>query len=289
MAYSDYYGSYYGGGRGGGGGGGSNSRSDYYGGGSSYDSSYEYDSNDYGNIYGSAGPEEYDYGHGRASKYNPEYYDKDRGYGYEAGVRGSFEDDGAKKFKVQNFTICIDYIRGHCPKGSRCPKPHTDYVESIDEREILSKLKFCHDYQNRGMCQRAGCKFLHVTRREEDEFLLTGSVPQTVFERMREWVNENDPNYTTFQHDDEEGYGGRGRGRGGFRGRGGGFGDRGRGGGSYGDRGRGGFRGRGGGDYGGRGGFRGRGGSSYGGRGGGGGFGQKRSCKVKCSCCELEP
>ena len=147
---------------------------------------------------------------------NPDYYERESDYGYQGRVGRDADDD---KTKVANLNICVDYVRGACHRGNRCPKPHVDYVESIDEREILSKVKFCHDFQNRGECVRAGCKFLHVTRTEEDEFLLTGSIPPAVFSRMQESVVD-DPNYTGF----DSGSGGRG---GGPRGRGGGRGGRG--------------------------------------------------------------
>ena len=135
--------------------------------------------------------------------YNPEYYDKESGYGYEGTVASAIdagEDPMSKRRKIQNVTICVDFIRGFCSKGTRCPKPHVDYVESGDDREILAKLKFCHDFQNRGMCTRSDCKFLHVTRREEDEFLLTGTIPQSVFIRMREWATNN-PEFNAEDHD----------------------------------------------------------------------------------------
>ena len=162
---------------------------------------------------------------GGRRRVNPEYYQREHGYGFEgtkASALDPSENPVAKKRKIDNVTICVDYVRGFCVKGARCPKPHVDYVESIDEREIMAKLKFCHDFQNKGMCVRSDCKFLHVTRREEDEFLLTGTIPQTVFERMQEWTANNDPNYNSF-------FGGQGGPRGGpsrgsprGRGRGGG-------------------------------------------------------------------
>ena len=125
--------------------------------------------------------------------YNPEFYDRESGYGYEGTRSGAIDEDSyAKRRKVINVTICVDYIRGFCPKGSRCPKPHVDYVESMVDREVVSSMKFCHDFQNHGVCgRRKDCKFLHVTRREEDEFLLTGTIPQSVFTRMREWNAES--------------------------------------------------------------------------------------------------
>lgn len=170
------------------------------------------------------------------SRVNPEYYQKERGYGYE-GTRTSAIDESdnpaAKRRKVDSVSICVDFVRGHCSRGAKCVKPHVDFVESIDEREIMAKVKFCHDFQNRGMCSRGGCKFLHVTRREEDEFLLTGTIPQTVFERMKEWSTGDDTRFIA--PSDGGGGGGMGRGRGRGRGGGrGGMGGRGRSGGEIG-------------------------------------------------------
>lgn len=138
---------------------------------------------------------DYEFGAG-AKRVNPEYHYRERGYGYEGTKADAFdpyEDSQSKKRKLDNVTICVDYVRGFCSRGARCPKPHVDYVESIDEREILAKSKFCHDFQNKGQCTRNDCKFLHVTRREEDEFLLTGTIPQDVFDRMQHWTSGRAP------------------------------------------------------------------------------------------------
>ena len=243
MAYYGGGGGYSRGGRGGGGdygyggGRGGRGRSDYDGG---YGRGRGYGGGrGRGRGYGHGPPAPYSGGGGGdyneqatlTSKLNPEYYDRESGYGRE----GDGQDPNDRKRMVKDVTICIDFIRGYCPKANRCPKPHTDYVESIDEREILSKAKFCHDFQNKGLCQRAGCRFLHVTRREEDEFLLTGSIPDTVFERMKLWMNEmgvpgEDDNYYGFGDNDGGGFGRGGRGGRGRGGRGGGRGGRGGGG-----------------------------------------------------------
>lgn len=115
---------------------------------------------------------------------NPEYYDC---VGPFSGPGSIDKDDPAtKKRKLMNMSVCVDHLRGFCSKGARCPKVHSDHVPSIDEREIMAKAKFCHDYQNRGVCSRMTCRFLHVTRREEDEFLLTGVIPMAVFKRAQE-------------------------------------------------------------------------------------------------------
>ena len=88
--------------------------------------------------------------------------------------------------KKADFILCVDYIQGSCTFGNRCRKPHVDYVGSISDREVLTKVKFCHDFQNRGECVKVGCRFLHVTRNEEDEFLLTGTIPASISERALE-------------------------------------------------------------------------------------------------------
>ena len=134
-----------------------------------------------------------DYYHGnRSSEHfiNPEYYDESGygAYGYEPQHTDAFDssdDPASKRRKLESISMCVDYIRGYCSRGSGCMKAHVDSVSSIGEREILAKSKFCHDFQNRGSCVRSSCKFLHVTRREEDEFLLIGTIPQSVFERAR--------------------------------------------------------------------------------------------------------
>ena len=212
----------------------------------SYGSSYarDYIQSGFGSV--GARPGGY-YGSGDVSgalqRMNPEYYQKERGYGYEGTRTGAIdesENPAAKRRKIDSVSICVDFVRGYCSRGARCPKPHVDFVESIDEREIMAKVKFCHDFQNKGMCTRGGCKFLHVTRREEDEFLLTGTIPQTVFERMRDWSGGEEARYGALDPASmgggAVGVGGMVMGRGG---RGGGWGGGGRGG-----FGRGGFGGR---------------------------------------------
>ncbi len=126
-------------------------------------------------------------GRGPGGFVNPEYFDREYGNNFEgtkASALHSYDDSVTKRRKVDGLTICVDFVRGFCTRGASCPKPHVNYVESSDEREVIAKMKFCHNFQNRGACSRPqGCNFLHVTRREEDEFLLTGVIPQTVFER----------------------------------------------------------------------------------------------------------
>ena len=185
---------------------------------------------------GGGGPGGYYGGDGGAAvqRLNPEYWHKERGYGYE-GTKTSaideYDNPAAKRRKTESLSICVDFVRGHCGYGDRCPKPHVDFVESIDEREIMAKVKFCHDFQNRGSCSRGGCKFLHVTRREEDEFLLTGTIPKAVFDRMKDWTSGDETHFVAPDEGEMDDGRGRGRGRGGMRG---GMGGRGRGRGGWG-------------------------------------------------------
>lgn len=143
-----------------------------------------------------------------ASFVNPEYYDSYDHY----DTQDSYDDPVTKKRKLMNMSVCVDHLRGYCPKGARCPKVHSDQVPSLDEREVMAKAKFCHDFQNRGACSRDTCRFLHVTRREEDEFLLTGIIPQSVFDRAQERAGYDNPNYNSFSNETVRDEGGSGRG-----------------------------------------------------------------------------
>ena len=130
------------------------------------------------------------------------YYDRYGGYSMSTvEYGGSYRDHETmpKKRKVMKASICIDHLRDTCTKGPRCEQLHADHIPDLDDREDLAKSKFCHDFQNRGNCARITCKFLHVTRSEEDEFLLTGNISQTIFKRSRERTQTvNTVNYGSF-------------------------------------------------------------------------------------------
>lgn len=116
------------------------------------------------------------------------------GYGAYGYSYTSFGDESAsKKRKLMGTSICVDYLRGVCKKGARCDQAHADHIPDLDDREALAKSKFCHDFQNRGVCARGTCRFLHVTRREEDEFLLTGNIAQSIFQRNSERGQSDNP------------------------------------------------------------------------------------------------
>lgn len=84
---------------------------------------------------------------------------------------------------IQNAegNVCRDFLRNACNRGVNCRYQHPEDPElrglpmDVSNREMT----FCHDYQNRG-CKRAGCKFLHCTREEVEEYKRTGLMPRTV-------------------------------------------------------------------------------------------------------------
>ena len=134
------------------------------------------------------GPAGYSTAYPVAAAATAAYYDRFGGYSMGAMDYGSTYTDYAapKKRKVMKATICVDHLRGICTRGPRCDQLHADHIPDIEDREELAKGKFCHDFQNRGTCSRSTCRFLHVTRSEEDEFLLTGNISPAIFKRSRE-------------------------------------------------------------------------------------------------------
>ena len=126
----------------------------------------------------------YDYGRSSGGNY-------DRGYGELPSKR--------RKLTVTDLTVCVDYLRAVCDRGPRCNKAHVSHINDPDERHTLSQNKFCHDFQNRGQCARGTCKFLHVTKREEDEFLMTGLLPQAVLDRARDQQQVLNSSYNRYE------------------------------------------------------------------------------------------
>lgn len=54
---------------------------------------------------------------GGRRRVNPEYYQREHGYGFEgtkASALDPSENPVAKKRKIDNVTICVDYVRGFC-------------------------------------------------------------------------------------------------------------------------------------------------------------------------------
>jgi len=62
--------------------------------------------------------------------------------------------------------MCRDFKKGDCRRGERCIYFHP-------------KLEVCRDYQNRE-CTWRGCKYVHVTKGEEEKFNGSGVLPMHV-------------------------------------------------------------------------------------------------------------
>lgn len=71
--------------------------------------------------------------------------------------------------------ICRDYLRNVCKRGRRCKyrHPNPDEARNLGRKQDIT---ICHDFQNTG-CRRQNCKFLHITREEEEHFKQTGQLP----------------------------------------------------------------------------------------------------------------
>lgn len=62
--------------------------------------------------------------------------------------------------------LCRDFDNGKCTRGERCKFFHP-------------KLQICKDFQNK-TCERDRCKFLHVTRDEEQKYDTSGVLPDHI-------------------------------------------------------------------------------------------------------------
>nr|VZI13392.1 unnamed protein product [Spirometra erinaceieuropaei] len=76
-------------------------------------------------------------------------------------------------------TICRDFLRHVCKRGRKCKFKHPSQEECDRLRADRGEVVFCHDYQN-GACRRPACKFLHVTKEEEEVYRLSGSLPSNL-------------------------------------------------------------------------------------------------------------
>ena len=64
--------------------------------------------------------------------------------------------------------LCRDFDKGKCSRGDRCKFYHP-------------KLRICKDFQNK-KCDRQKCRFLHVTRDEEESYDNSGIFPDHIDE-----------------------------------------------------------------------------------------------------------
>jgi len=82
----------------------------------------------------------------------------------------SYEDDllgeGAATADSAEKDLCRDFKKGDCRRRGKCIYHHP-------------KLDVCRDYQFRE-CTRQGCRFVHVTKAEEEEFDGNGILPPHV-------------------------------------------------------------------------------------------------------------
>lgn len=83
--------------------------------------------------------------------------------------------------KETGETMCRNYIRGTCERGSSCIYAH---------KLILSQLKyvyrFCINFQNRSGCNRPYCKFVHATVFEQEYFYKTGFLPPHTMAHLKQ-------------------------------------------------------------------------------------------------------
>ncbi|XP_013776996.1 zinc finger CCCH domain-containing protein 10-like [Limulus polyphemus] len=79
--------------------------------------------------------------------------------------------------------ICRDFLRNVCRRGRRCKYKHPEAKNDSADAGRKQKIEFCHDFQNKE-CNRASCKFLHCTRKEEEFYHATGKLPEHIQEAL---------------------------------------------------------------------------------------------------------
>lgn len=75
----------------------------------------------------------------------------------------------------QGKSECRDFARGVCNRGNKCKFYHPQRNEAV--KVEADKLPICKDFQNKG-CDRMKCKFLHISQREEEQYNITGVLPE---------------------------------------------------------------------------------------------------------------
>ena len=83
-------------------------------------------------------------------------------------------DDKPKNPNSEGKSECRDFVRGVCNRGNSCKFYHPQNASASNNE---TKLPICKDFQNKG-CERSKCKFLHITQKEEEEYNLTGILPE---------------------------------------------------------------------------------------------------------------
>lgn len=77
--------------------------------------------------------------------------------------------------------LCRDFENGKCTRGERCRFYHP-------------KLLICKDFQNKE-CKREKCRFLHVTKDEEETYNNGGGLPDHIDEDEAKRLRKMEPDF----------------------------------------------------------------------------------------------
>ncbi|XP_013781032.1 zinc finger CCCH domain-containing protein 10-like [Limulus polyphemus] len=91
--------------------------------------------------------------------------------------------DGSIKNGSDRDDVCRDFLRNVCRRGRRCKYRHPETNNDSEDTGRKQEIEFCHDFQNKE-CNRANCKFLHCTRKEEEFYRATGKLPEHIQEAL---------------------------------------------------------------------------------------------------------
>lgn len=89
-------------------------------------------------------------------------------------------------FEDMSSDLCRDFDNGKCTRGERCKFFHP-------------KLQICKDFQNK-TCDRERCKFLHVTREEEETYDSSGAFPDHIDKEEAKRKRILDPDFTSSRY-----------------------------------------------------------------------------------------